>query len=115
MECVSSDYDYSNDFQSMERLGSNHYPSLFQQLDYVPLVSTITGIARIVFGLFEVVLGILAAPFELIRDAYTGRNHQYTLIRGVTNIGRGFVAAWPLVGNIALYLYDHANVFNRPK
>jgi len=111
MESVSGYYDNSNDYEDRER----HYPSFFQQLDYIPLVSTVTGVARVIFGVLEAVLGILTIPFELIRDAYEGKNHQYLLISGCANVGRGFVAGWPIVGNIALYLYDHSNLFNRPR
>lgn len=82
------------------------------QLDYVPLVSTITGAVRIVFGLLETVFGIFVLPLDLVRNIFVGVNHQFTLTDGLANIFRGYVAAHPIAGNVALYLYDTSRLFN---
>ncbi len=85
-------------------------PSFFEKLDYIPLISTITGIVRIAFGIFEVAIGFCLFPWEIIRSTYTGRQCEFTLIQGGLNILRGYVATRPFVGNIGLYLFDCWNL-----
>ena len=69
--------------------------SLIKQLEYIPIVSSIVGIARVAFGLLQTLFGILALPFQLCRDAYKGKSHPFILLNGLSNIC-----------NIILYVYD---------
>lgn len=83
-----------------------------QFLDYIPLVSVISGVARAVFGIFETLFGIIALPFQLGARAI-GRKHPFICIEGVANIIRGVIAIKPIIGNVILYIYDHSKVFKR--
>ncbi len=108
MGCVSEiDSGYPELFVLNREPGS--IPSFSKQLDYIPFLSIITGVARIVFGLLELVLGVLLLPLEALKNLFTGVNHEFTLISGAVDILRGYVAAHPFVGNIALYLFDRAS------
>jgi len=85
-------------------------PSVLRQLDWIPLISTITGLVRAIIGIVEIVIGIFSWPFELIYDSIQGTTHQLLIVQGCANVFRGSVAAVPLAGNFALYLYDNSNV-----
>ncbi len=80
--------------------------SLIKQLEYIPIVSSIVGIARVAFGLLQTLFGIVALPFQLCRDAYKGKSHPFILLNGLSNIVRGVIAFKPIIGNIILYVYD---------
>lgn len=79
---------------------------LFATLDYIPLVSTISGVARVAFGALEVALGAVVLPAQVILRICNVK-HRFLLNIGVSNIVRGTVGATPITGNIALYIYDH--------
>jgi hypothetical protein len=111
MECVS-EIDSSYDILFVLNRESGPIPSFSKQLDYIPFISVVTGVARIIFGILEMVLGILLLPLEVLRGLFTGVNHEFTLIQGAVDILRGYVAAHPFIGNIALYLFDHSSWFN---
>lgn len=98
-----------DDYDSWSRASFESSTVTFiKQLEYIPLVSTIVGIVRIVFGVLETIFGLFALPFQLARDAYKGKSHQFILIDGLANVVRGVVALKPIIGNIILYIYDRA-------
>ncbi len=84
----------------------NKGPSLLQCMDHIPLVSTVSGVARVAFGLIQTCVGVVAFPFQV---ALRVSNHvrPFILINGFANIIRGSIAIVPIGGNIILYLYDH--------
>ena len=45
--------------------------SLIKQLEYIPIVSSIVGIARVAFGLLQTLFGILALPYTSAILGYT--------------------------------------------
>lgn len=79
---------------------------LLGTLDYIPLVSEISGAARFAFGCLEVTLGIPAFPIQLIMRVLNDRS-RFLFNLGISNIVRGSIAAIPIGGNIAMYMYDH--------
>lgn len=90
--------------------GLNHAgPTTLEFLDEIPIVSTVTGAVRQIFGAAEVLLGIPAFPIQLIGRAY-GIKHSFLIVQGLANIVRGHVAMYPITGNIAIYLYDHSSI-----
>ncbi len=80
--------------------------SVFKQMDYIPFVSIISGVARAIFGAMEVIVGIFSWPIELFVNVADGSNHQLIIIQGLANFFRGCVAATPFAGNVYLYVYD---------
>lgn len=87
-------------------------PFRLEVLDYIPLVSTVSGVARAVFGVVETALGAVIFPIELVGRVCRYKQ-PFTFVYGVSNIVRGSIAAEPVVGNIILYLYDHSPVIKR--
>lgn len=81
-------------------------------LDYIPIVSTISGIARAVFGVIQAAVGVVAFPVQLC-GRVTNVRSPFILNKGIANVVRGVIAGKPFVGNIILYLYDHSHVTKR--
>lgn len=79
---------------------------LFGMLDYIPLVSTVAGAARIAFGVLEATLGVVVSPIQLVQRLGSNKS-RFLFNLGISNIVRGSVAAVPVGGNIAVYFYDH--------
>ena len=82
------------------------HPFRLEALDYFPLVSTISGIARVVFGTVQAAVGLVLFPFQLCGRVLNYKS-SFILGHGIANIVRGFVAMCPVAGNISLYVYDH--------
>ena len=80
---------------------------LFRTLDYIPLVSTVSGIARAAFGILQVVIGVVVLPVQLCARV-ANYEHRYLINLGMSNIVRSTFAIFPITGNIALYFYDHS-------
>src|SRR5690348_11876662 len=91
------------DFERVER---SQEPSVFKQMDYIPIISIISGVVRGIFGAMEMMVGIFSWPIELLYDVADGSNHQLILIQGLANFFRGSVAVVPIFGNVYLYVYD---------
>ena len=81
--------------------------SSFAVVDYIPIVSIVSGVARGFFGSIQTAVGVLLFPVELI-SRVSGHNHSFIAVHGIANVIRGAIACKPLVGNIVLYLYDHS-------
>lgn len=86
-----------------------HSTTSFETLDYIPLVSTVSGIARGVFGIGETIVGAAVFPVQLIRR-FCNIRHPFIFNLGVSNIVRGAIAIEPFVGNVILFLYDYSTV-----
>ena len=92
-------------------------PSTFELevLDYIPLVSLVSGVARTIFGAMQLVVAAVQSTVDLVDflfhpyDERSGKNDgSYMYNQGRANMARGSVAMVPILGNIALYLYDHS-------
>ena len=91
----------------LDRLVETRQPISFtQKLDWIPVISSIWAIFRLVIGSFELVLGSFTWPVEIIWNLRISQDHHLLFIEGILNIGRAFVAAIPFIGNWALILYD---------
>ncbi len=86
-------------------LNSPH-PFRVEALDYFPLVSTISGVARVVFGTVQAAVGLVLFPIQLCGRIVNYKT-PFILGHGIANIVRGCVATVPVFGNISLYIYDH--------
>ena len=75
-------------------------------LGYIPVISTLSGPARMVFGKIEAITGLAIAVF-----ASTERRSNWGLelaLHGAANILRGTVETIPVIGNIACVVKDLA-------
>jgi hypothetical protein len=81
--------------------------------DYVPVVSNFSGTVRGVFGTVEAVVGVVTLPFEVFGRTISSQSRPFILVDGIANVVRGTIAETPILGNIALYLYDHSVVLKR--
>ncbi len=81
-------------------------------LDYIPIVSRISGLARQLLGLGQTIVGIATFPFELAERARVSGNENppFLAALGISNMIRGSIAKRQIRGNIALYLYDHCDM-----
>lgn len=83
-------------------------------LDYIPLVSTVSGIARSIFGALQLGVGTIQSTVDLVDfcvhpcEKLDKDDGSYMLNQGKSNMVRGSVAMFPILGNIVLYLYDHS-------
>lgn len=86
----------------------------FNILGYVPLVSTITGPARALYGTAELTAGIglhylkgaqyfITANPEHRNEAAAG---YWYVFHGAQNINRGAIECLPIIGNLSTILYD---------
>ncbi len=68
---------------------------------YIPVVSTITGLGRALLGVVHTIVHLVSAIFSQNRE-----HHLQEASLGAKNIGRGFVEAIPVIGNITLFVVD---------
>lgn len=94
----------ANDLTDID-LATRH-PFRLETLDYFPVVSTVSGIARAIFGTVQTAVGLVLFPIQLC-GKILNLNSSFILVHGIANIVRGLVATVPIGGNIALYVYDH--------
>jgi hypothetical protein len=76
-------------------------------LDYIPLVSTVSGVARVAFGFLQTVLGIVMAPVQIGQRVLGHNKSRFLFNIGISNIVRGDIASAPFIGNFVIYVYDH--------
>lgn len=67
---------------------------------YVPGLSSVTGVFRMVLGVIEMVVGAIFAALFCQSDE-VGR-----IINGALNVFRGAVETVPILGNVILITYD---------
>ncbi len=92
--------------------------SRLKTLDYIPLVSTVSGIARWFFGAMQMGVGTIQSTIDLV-DFRVHRGEKldrddgsYIFNQGKSNMVRGSVAICPILGNFVLYVYDHSRFAN---
>lgn len=87
-------------------------------LDYIPGVSTGSGVARICFGALQTLAAAVQSTVSLVDlclHPIAGTkisDGTYVDNQGRSNMARGTVAAIPILGNITLYIYDHSRFAN---
>jgi hypothetical protein len=85
-------------------------------LDYIPLVSIVSGVARVFFGMLQTAAAAIQGTVSFVDFCFhpfrgssiDDGNSLY--LHGKANIARGSIAILPIVGNISLYLYDHSSL-----
>jgi hypothetical protein len=89
----------------------------FNIAGYIPVVSSVTGAARILYGKIEVVAGIAAAAFLAIKALFSGdrsANEWFDkslmaldyAIHGAANVIRGYIEIVPFFGLLLCLPYD---------
>ncbi|HSX11299.1 MAG TPA: hypothetical protein VLF94_06275 [Chlamydiales bacterium] len=81
--------------------------------DWVPGISSFSGMIRILAAEVQVVAGVALAVFKMCQIVWTGRGSYtkamerglYYSLHGLANIARGCIAMLPIV-NISLFVYD---------
>jgi hypothetical protein len=97
-------------------LDKNQYAFELKNLDYIPIISIVSGIARTAFGTLQQVAGLAQDTVSLVHFCFHPSadssidNNTSLHLRGKANIIRGSIAICPIVGNITLYLFDHSSV-----
>lgn len=76
--------------------------SRWNNLGYIPVVSTITGLARALLGVIHSIVHLVMALFDGHNRAY----HMEQVALGGRNIVRGSIEMVPIVGNLALFIRD---------
>lgn len=79
---------------------------MFGTLDYIPVVSSVAGVARFAFGLIEAALGAVVLPIQGVQRMFNVEQ-RFLFNLGISNMVRGKIAFIPIIGNLALYFYDH--------
>jgi hypothetical protein len=97
---VTADYEFDRERYVYEK------PTLFQQMDWIPIISNISGTVRAIIGVVQIILGVFTLIPEMIYSVAAGESHVYLITAGALNIIRGIVAEIWIAGNIALFLYD---------
>ncbi len=73
---------------------------------YVPGLSTVTGLARALLGIVHTIVHLAAAIFDLQNRAL----HLEEAALGGKNIVRGLIEMTPIIGNIAVGIFDMKRV-----
>ncbi len=101
-------------YQKLDQRLAN-FENTFNKLGYIPIVSTITGSTRALYGTAELTAGIglqclkgaqyfITANPEHRNEAAAGYWYAF---HGAHNINRGAIECVPVIGNISTILYDH--------
>ncbi len=103
-------------FTNSDRLDNNLCSFGLEFLDYIPMVSIASGVARLAFGMLQTVAAPIKDVVSFV-DFYSHPsggssidNGTSLYVRGRANMIRGSTAMWPILGNITLYLYDHSSL-----
>lgn len=86
-------------------------PSFIDFLDYIPLISSLSGAIRIIVGVILSVVGFFALPSQIF--GVVNRKSPLIVVEGISNLIRGVIAMKPVLGNIILYVYDHGKILKR--
>jgi len=89
--------------------------SRLKTLDYIPLVSAVSGITRSIFGALQMGVGTIQSTVDLVNFCVhrcEKDEGSYIFNQGKSNMVRGSVAICPILGNIILYVYDHSRFAN---
>lgn len=74
----------------------------WNKLGYIPVVSTVTGLARALLGVIHSIVHLVSAIF----DAKNRDHHLQEAKLGGYNIGRGVIEMIPIIGNIVCFVKD---------
>lgn len=74
---------------------------LLNKLGRIPVISTITGVGRVLFGVAQTIVHLACAIFT------DRKRHLHEAGLGIKNIIRGVVEAIPVIGNITVTVIDH--------
>jgi len=93
-----------------------NFEKTLNTLGYIPLVSSLSGTGRIVYGSVETLAGNVSCAYKSCQYFITGnrehRNqaaaHFWYAVHGVLNVQRGGCEFVPFIGNLATLLYDQA-------
>jgi len=101
------------DFDRVD-LDSKQHTFPVKVLDYVPIISTVSGIARSAFGLLQIatapvqdVVSFVNYCFNPAQNLNMNNEANRLSLRGKANMIRGSMAMYPIIGNISVYLLDH--------
>lgn len=79
-------------------------PCMLNILGYIPVVSTVTGLARALLGIVHIIVHLTCSIFN-------NRDHHLAEAKlGLKNIGRGLVEALPIIGNITMLIVDQVRM-----
>ena len=76
------------------------FDKVFNYAGWVPALSSVTGLFRMVIGVIEMVVG---AIFTIL---LCQSNEVSWVIIGIKNVFRGMIETVPLIGNVVLIAYD---------
>lgn len=71
------------------------------QLGYIPVVSIITGLGRLLLAIIHTIVHLVCAIFSKNRE-----HHLQEASLGAKNIVRGLVEVIPIIGNITMFVVD---------
>jgi hypothetical protein len=86
--------------------------SRLDKLGYIPVVGTVSGCCRMVYGVAKAVTSAASYVFSTIVTG-SGKRFGYHFTDGLLHVGRGFIELFPFVGGAILQKYDRENEGNR--
>lgn len=108
--------------QTIENLAARAEQFL-NPIDWIPLISCVSGTLRILLGAIEAAAGVAFAAYKIFHIFLGKEETFYSAFRcgtcywthGIGNIVRGYFAVIPLL-NLSLYFYDqHIGRYNYPR
>ncbi len=111
-ELEPSYHIYKGHYEVAENIAA-HGELELNRVSYIPIVSTYTGIGRVILGLNLTISGIAKGVFAVLTDNF--RNGEYSMRtlkgfsfvpHGIANILRGALEVIPVVSNITMKIYD---------
>jgi hypothetical protein len=81
-------------------------------LDYIPILSIVSGLARFAFGELQMASSAIQDAFSCFYPSKDSsvRSRSSLYLEGKANAMRGAVAITPILGNISLYFYDRSSL-----
>lgn len=87
---------------------------ILNQLGHIPFVSRCSGALRVQLGTFQMMMSLLLAAVQAVISVYNKEEDTFKaskaeleyLLHGLTNVFRGWIEMWLLVGNVATCAYD---------
>jgi hypothetical protein len=81
-------------------------------LDYIPVVSIVSGVARSIFGFLQMGYSFGKEMVSIFTDPLGKHTNDILILygHGKANVIRGGFVMTPIFGNILIYLYDHSEM-----
>ena len=91
--------------------GLTRFEKGFNRVGYFPILSTVSGYVRAVFGAVELVTAVALAALQMLRllDFEGVLETGVYALHGVANIVRGMIEMMPII-NMFWFLYDNARL-----